>query len=163
MFEEVRNRANEIVNDVMGDLLRVDKQVRSNSGLDPRAWSGECYVGKDVIVTTINGRKSLDYYGGFEYIDEEYVTVVGEYVFYSAEHSRVNDVLERLGIGRTKVEVTDIVWDSDEEDLPTEVNLSMNTEELADMSEEDVRDWISNALAEKYGHLAKSWEYNVNE
>jgi len=162
IFDEVHEKANEIVNEVMGDLMRFDRDSRSKSGLDPRALGGECYFGPGVIVTTINGRKSLDYYGGFEYIDEEHIITVGDYVFYSVEADRVAQVLERLGVGHTKVDVYDIVWDSDEEDLVSEVTLSMNQEELANMSEEDINDWISNSLAETYGHLAKSWEYDLD-
>jgi len=98
IFDEVHEKANEIVNEVMGDLMRFDRDSRSKSGLDPRALGGECYFGPDVIVTTINGRKSLDHYGGFEYIDEEYVVTVGDFVFYSDEEPRVRKVLERLGV-----------------------------------------------------------------
>jgi hypothetical protein len=38
----------------------------------------------------------LDYYGGFEYIDSDYVKTYGEYVFYSADADRVQEVLENL-------------------------------------------------------------------
>ena len=31
------------------------------------------------------------YYGGFEYVPPEYILEVGDYIFYSREHHRVND------------------------------------------------------------------------
>ena len=38
--------------------------------------------------------RSLEYYGGFEYIDNEYRTTVGEITFYSSDHGRVSDAIE---------------------------------------------------------------------
>jgi len=60
-------------------------------GLDRRA--GLLYVTEDAIVA--RGRtNSLDYYGGFEYVDTEYKTQVGEYTVYFADDERVAGCLE---------------------------------------------------------------------
>jgi hypothetical protein len=36
----------------------------------------------------------INYYGGFEYIDSDYITTIGHMTFYSGEHSRVQDCIE---------------------------------------------------------------------
>jgi hypothetical protein len=40
--------------------------------------------------------RSLRYYGGFEYVDDEYIRTYGDYVIYSAETERVQDVIDSL-------------------------------------------------------------------
>ena len=60
-------------------------------GLDPRA--GMLYVTDDAIV--VRGRTgSLEYYGGFEYVDSELTAQVGEYKVYFADDERVAGCLE---------------------------------------------------------------------
>ena len=60
-------------------------------GLDPRA--GMLYVTEDAIV--VRGRTgSLEYYGGFEYVDSELTTQLGEYKVYFADDERVAGCLE---------------------------------------------------------------------
>ena len=68
---------------------------RAQTGLDPRAFSKFWYCYEGIFIFDVS-RRSLDYYGGFEYIDREYVKSYGEYVFYSAEADRVQEVLENL-------------------------------------------------------------------
>ena len=62
-------------------------------GLDSRAGY-QLYIGEDVIAVDRDQDRSLQYYGGFEYVDKNYRTEVGDFVFYSANDSRVYDVLE---------------------------------------------------------------------
>lgn len=60
------------------DLVKADK-----IGLDPRA--GKVYVFQDeqtIAVKKGHNQRSLEYYGGFEYIDEDCKFEVGDYVFY---------------------------------------------------------------------------------
>ena len=59
-------------------------------GLDYRA--GKLYVTPDAIIAANSA--TLDYYGGFEYVDSEYVTTIGKYKIYSAESSRVMEAIE---------------------------------------------------------------------
>ncbi len=68
---------------------------RAQTGLDPRAFSKFWYCHEGIFIFDVS-RRSLDYYGGFEYIDREYVKSYGEYVFYSAEANRVQEVLAKL-------------------------------------------------------------------
>lgn len=65
-------------------------------GLDPRAFWGYAYVDKSAIVVTKEQARTLDYYGGFEYVDRDYRREVGDYVFYLAEDDRVRGHIERF-------------------------------------------------------------------
>ena len=50
-------------------------------GLDPRA-AYKLFVDDRTIAVDKYMDKSLQYYGGFEYIDKEFRSVMGDYVFY---------------------------------------------------------------------------------
>lgn len=60
-------------------------------GLDCRA--GRVWVTEDAIVSEGHAG-SLDYYGGFEYVDTEYTAQVGNYKVYFADDERVAGCLE---------------------------------------------------------------------
>ena len=64
-------------------------------GLDSRAGY-RLLINEDYIAVSKSDRRSLDYYGGFEYVDEENVTVLGDFVFYSADDERVQDHLDEF-------------------------------------------------------------------
>jgi hypothetical protein len=73
------------------------RQVTANDlGLDMRC--GRAYVGEnnDCIVVTDANARSFNYYGGFEYIDDEDVRKIGDYVIYLDTSERVRDALEAL-------------------------------------------------------------------
>ncbi len=63
-------------------------------GLDKRAgW--KLFITSDTIITPRGGDdRSLQYYGGFEYVDKDCRKETGDYVFYFNEDSRVRDHLE---------------------------------------------------------------------
>ena len=61
-------------------------------GLDFRCGSVHISVEADFVA--VNGSYSIDYYGGFEYIDSDYITTIGHVTFYSGEHSRVRDAID---------------------------------------------------------------------
>lgn len=65
-------------------------------GLDPRAFWGYAYVDKSAIVVIKEQARTLDYYGGFEYVDKAYRREVGDYVFYLAEDDRVREHIYRF-------------------------------------------------------------------
>jgi hypothetical protein len=77
----------------------VERNIRANFeqtnadrlGLDIRAGY-RIYINKDFVVTADRG--PLDYYGGFEYIDKEAVTTIGDYTFYSGDSSRVCECID---------------------------------------------------------------------
>ena len=65
-------------------------------GLDQRC--GSAYVDEDmecIVVSDANAR-TYNYYGGFEYIDDEDVRKLGDYVVYLSTSDRVRDALECL-------------------------------------------------------------------
>ena len=61
-------------------------------GLDHRA--GYVFISTEEGWIASRNTRSLEYYGGFEYIGEEYRVTVGEITFYSSDHSRVADAIE---------------------------------------------------------------------
>ena len=66
-------------------------------GLDPRAGY-RFFINEDYIAVSRGNRRSLDYYGGFEYVDEEHITVLGDMVFYSSDDERVQGHLDEFFI-----------------------------------------------------------------
>jgi hypothetical protein len=64
-------------------------------GLDKRAFWGYAYIDETAVVVIKEQTRTLDYYGGFEYVDKDYRREVGDYVFYLAEDDRVRRHIER--------------------------------------------------------------------
>ena len=84
--EEIESRVEEII-DFYTEVQPEDL------GLDRRA-AYRLYVNEDYIAVQNRDRRTLDYYGGFEYVDSESVFTLGNYTFYSRDDERVNDHLE---------------------------------------------------------------------
>jgi len=72
-------------------------------GLDPRAGYS-VHVDDECIAVSTDNDRSLQYYGGFDYVDKEYRTEMGGYVFYNREANRVNDCLERFTESQVEAE-----------------------------------------------------------
>lgn len=89
------DRIRELAEDITADAELVPAQ---ELGLD--YLCGMVYVGEDFLATT--NRRVLDYYGGFEYIDAEFVSVLGNLTIYSIEDSsgRVREHLEQYSMER---------------------------------------------------------------
>lgn len=51
---------------------------------------------KSTIAIDATRLDSARYYGGFEYIDDEYVVHFGSYVFYSADDGRIQRILDQI-------------------------------------------------------------------
>lgn len=90
---------NEVIErNIRNNFIRVPA---SDLGLDDR--SGRVYVDVASEVVAVECSRSIDYYGGFEYIKEgEGRTTFGDYTFYTTESSRVQDCFDTL---RESVEV----------------------------------------------------------
>lgn len=69
------------------------KTKAENLGLDSRAGYN-LYVNDDCIAVTKYNDRTLQYYGGFEYVDSADRVELGEYVFYMAESDRVLNCIE---------------------------------------------------------------------
>jgi hypothetical protein len=65
-------------------------------GLDVRC--GSAYVGEnlDCIIVDSGNVRSFNYYGGFEYIDDEDKTCLGDYTVFLDTSDRVRDALENI-------------------------------------------------------------------
>jgi hypothetical protein len=64
------------VGNVNSKLLDLDSDGRAGD----RLW-----VGKDFIACDGNDLSALNYYGGFEYVDEEFITKIGDYTFFGID------------------------------------------------------------------------------
>ena len=89
LFELIDN-ISELTDNFIGNMELVPA---NRLGLDPRC--GKLFVSPDCIGTYKGNDRTLQYYGGFEYVDIEYRHEMGDYVFYSAEDNRVRDHLEQ--------------------------------------------------------------------
>jgi hypothetical protein len=81
---------NEKVEAIIDDMREV---LPADLGLDKRS-AYRLYVDEEYIAVQKSDLRNLRYYGGFEYVGEEYVQELGGYVFYHAEDERVAGHLE---------------------------------------------------------------------
>lgn len=83
------------VNEQMDLFVSTMDSVKAKElGLDSRAGY-DLWVNKDCIVTTLGSDNSLQYYGGFEYVDKEFRAQVGDWVIYMADDERVREHIEQ--------------------------------------------------------------------
>jgi len=70
-------------------LEQTEKVFGRDLGLDPRC--GIFHVDKDgeFVMVDKHDRRRVDYYGGLEYVDEENILTLNEYVLYMADHGRI--------------------------------------------------------------------------
>lgn len=64
-------------------------------GLDRRCGY-RIYVAEDGLVVPKYSDRSLQYYGGFEYVDKDCRIEYGDWVFYSCNDDRVNACMDRF-------------------------------------------------------------------
>lgn len=94
-FTSVSDMVDAVNEMVERNLREMTTEVEAKQlGLDPRAGY-RLMVTEEYIVVYASNRGVLDYYGGFEYVDSNSVSQLGDYVFYSAEDDRVADCLEQ--------------------------------------------------------------------
>lgn len=86
---EMNERLNEIADELIQDaeLLPAYK-----FGLDERC--GKLYMGKDFIAVPVGRDRTLQYYGGFEYVYPGSRHVIGDFVFYHQDDYRVDKAME---------------------------------------------------------------------
>jgi DNA-binding transcriptional ArsR family regulator len=70
-------------------ISSMNQATSEDLGLDPRSSYQKLYVSEDCIAVECREDRTLQYYGGFEYVDKEYRVEMGDYVFYLAEDERV--------------------------------------------------------------------------
>lgn len=89
-IDDLRYEVDQEVEQIVSTYTQVKPE---QLGLDSRSAS-YLYVNSDYIVCANRHQRTLDYYGGFEYVDREFVFSMGDYTFYSREDSRVDDHLD---------------------------------------------------------------------
>ena len=78
-------------NDAMRKLLNDMDYVQADDvGLDRRA-AYRLWVNTDCIIVNKNDDRTLQYYGGFEYVDKEYRHEMGDYVIYMRDDERIDE------------------------------------------------------------------------
>ena len=93
-FQEMLDRATELAEEALHDAEHVSDL--STMGLGQRASYGGLYVTPTFIACSKDLDRSLQYYGGFEYVEKKYRTELGDYVFYSVEANRVRSHICRV-------------------------------------------------------------------
>ena len=87
-INEVRMIADELISSL--------RQVKPEElGLDPRAGY-TMYATEGAVAVRTYDIRSLNYYGGFEYVDAESIKVIGDYTFFMADDSRIQECLDCL-------------------------------------------------------------------
>ena len=87
---ELEQQVEELVNKYIEESGSVCVSA-SQVGLDIRC--GMVYVSPEEDFVAVSGNGMINYYGGFEYIDSDYITTIGHMTFYSGETSRVEDCI----------------------------------------------------------------------
>lgn len=76
------------------------------AGLDERC--GVLRVGDDFIAVRTDNDRRLQYYGGFEYVRADHRHVIGSWVFYSIESSRVDEAFNEARDYINNLEMTHV-------------------------------------------------------
>ena len=93
-FTNILDLADEVQDMVERHVAGMRRVSAVDLGLDIRC--GRAYVDEDCIVVDAGNARSYNYYGGFEYIDDEDKRMLGDYVIYLNTNDRVRDALECL-------------------------------------------------------------------
>ena len=89
-FSDLMAKVNEAVEEFLSEAREA---TATELGLDQRAFWGTAYVTSEGMAVLASTDRTLQYYGGFEYVNKEYRQVMGDWVFYLAEDSRVREHL----------------------------------------------------------------------
>jgi hypothetical protein len=95
-FTNIMDLADEVQDMVERQVMGMRRVHATELGLDMRC--GRAYVDDNMeyIVVDAGNARSYNYYGGFEYIDDEDKRTLGDYVVYLNTSERVSDALENL-------------------------------------------------------------------
>lgn len=87
----------ELIDDVMDEVDEIVGEYKAypaeKCGLDSRCGVILISPDEDFIAVRKSDDRRLQYYGGFEYVEEECRYVLGDYVFYS-EDDRVEEAIK---------------------------------------------------------------------
>jgi hypothetical protein len=95
-FTNIMDLADEVQDMVERQVQGMRRVSATELGLDQRC--GFAYVDEDMeaIVVDDARARSFNYYGGFEYINDEDKRQLGDYTIYFSTSDRVRDALENL-------------------------------------------------------------------
>ena len=95
-FTNIMDLADEVQDMVERQVQGMRRVSATELGLDQRC--GFAYVDEDMeaIVVDDSRARSFNYYGGFEYINDEDKRQLGDYTIYFSTSDRVRDALENL-------------------------------------------------------------------
>lgn len=80
------------LDNLVQDLPRV---TANKIGLDIRAGRVWIDLDSQLIIVGDDSVRTLEYYGGFEYVDDACTVTIGRYKIYNAESSRVEGCLQQ--------------------------------------------------------------------
>lgn len=97
---EIIEQASDLIRAMIEDENQFKEVTAAEIGLDPRAGY-KLFISPGALVVNVRNASSLDYYGGFEYVDKEYVKIVGEWKIYMSDDGddRVRDAWDALNKG----------------------------------------------------------------
>jgi hypothetical protein len=85
---------NDQVESFLADHATFTEKGAFSVGLDPRA-AYRLWVTIDAIIVKRSEDRTMQYYGGFEYVDKSHRQEIGDYVFYLSDgDDRVGDCIE---------------------------------------------------------------------
>lgn len=99
MFEQIQYHMNQEFEELMQSkgIREATDEQKANWPLDRRAMPRRMLISGEVLVVPDGSDiRMLDYYGGFEYVEESCRMQVGSWVVFSNECSRVAQVLDAL-------------------------------------------------------------------
>ena len=92
--------ASSAIDKILVQLFEETKKVNAEQlGLDKRACYGERLIidtCEGYITVHHNDLNSMNYYGGFEYVDADSITKIGDYTFFMDEDNRVSECINYL-------------------------------------------------------------------
>lgn len=91
----IDNAVDEIETEIDKNWTPVTTELCEKMGLDTRARAWCMWVSRDGIAVK-GSTRSLDYYGGFEYVDSDAITKIGDITFYSIDDDRVRGHVLRV-------------------------------------------------------------------
>ena len=95
----------DVIEDQVKEIILSFTEVTPEElGLDTRS-AYKLYINEDFIACRDSDKRQLNYYGGFEYVDSQFVISLGNFHFYSIEDSRVSGHLDTFFSKESEVEV----------------------------------------------------------
>ena len=84
------------ISSLVDEFINTTTHIKpSDVGMDRRCCS-TFFIGPDFVAVHKHHDRNLQYYGGFEYIDNEDRVEMGDYVFYYANSDRVQHILDSV-------------------------------------------------------------------